>query len=1002
MNLSIRHWLAERHITINQIKEFSIGQLAGIAYRIVHDMEVKSLMPFDICTLAEVLELPLEAVQQEITITALLTESLLRSLSQKKALKRNEGTWLAFQIGYLQALQRIINQEENLQRPWLNRARIPSQVPIVKEGIDKRTLQDAQLQALLKTLNPGKLSDTQAEQALSLVADSLLVQQMNNATIAWFIANGAEELEAKLLTQRLTHALPGQLLTVVAQNAPPLAQLQKFFRLGTLSNLPNSEFSSTVGDKIDLYRENYRANLLLSLSTPLLMEPFALKDIYVPLLGVPVEATNSQAVDLKTWVQQQLTDLETITVIESEPGYGKTSFCQMWATQVARELYPSWMPVIIRLRDVKYGNNLIETLNSALPPNFRANFVNWLEQEHSRCLLILDGLDELPPTSQGKRAKAIFIQQLLKFQSEKRHKIVLTSRSKTLLEINLDIPLQLRRIAIQPFEAEDLKKWFQQWAIVQSLPVAQNFFTFLKQAGLFANKSKLSQLSFLVRKPLMLYLLGILHRDGLLDNELLQLADQQTTDSSLLWEIYDRLSRWLLSYPQIDGIKTMLLRSGSAHIHRTQEAVSNLLGNRHPQDVLEQMQAIALKILHSDRHQVTLSGEFNLNTLPAFYFRTWEEQERNQHSLLKAEFSHLKLGKYLCGEAIASQLKILTQCQDNIYGTLTFLMDSPSEVAQHLYNLLGYGILTQEVLELAIATLRQQHNSDFSWKILLQRLESFWHTYSQSRWLDEGIVHTTLNYFHTLKNPISVEQINANTGINVFLILSSGYSEIKATFSPCGNPANLADFYPEAILMLIAKAAVLPNSNFTKLIHTNSFVGINLSKASLLKVILVGINLQQTNLSDAILIGANLSGANLTDANLTGANLTGTNLTGANLAGANLTGANLTGANLTNVNIQTINLTNACLYDAILIESDREIAKLNGALFSVDKFQTIKNLLAKQSLVNTLNTDNNTNIYSDNTAQIGLIESLEGQPILPIDLHDDDAEDETIFGANHH
>ena len=104
---------------------------------------------------------------------------------------------------------------------------------IVKEGVGKLLLQDAKLQGLLKTLSPGKLTDTQAEQALSLMADSLLVQQMNNATVAWFVANGAEEPEAKLLTQRLSHALPGHLLTVIAQNAPPLAQLQKFVRLGS-------------------------------------------------------------------------------------------------------------------------------------------------------------------------------------------------------------------------------------------------------------------------------------------------------------------------------------------------------------------------------------------------------------------------------------------------------------------------------------------------------------------------------------------------------------------------------------------------------------------------------------------------------------------------------------------------------------------------------------------------------------------------------------------------
>ncbi|RCJ40677.1 hypothetical protein A6770_09665 [Nostoc minutum NIES-26] len=1012
MNLSIRHWLAERHIEINQISGFSSGQLAGIAYRIAQDMEVKSLMPFDICTLAEVLELPLSIVGEEIPIIASLTESLLRSLSQKKALKRNEGTWLAFQIAYLQALRQVLDQEEHLQRPWLNRAMIPLQPKIVKEGVGKLILPDAQLHGLLKTLSPGKLTDTQAEQALSLVADSLLVQQMNNATVAWFVANGAEELEAKLLTQRLAHALTGHVLIVIAQNAPPLAQLQKFFRVGNLlptnfaaSNIDNPEvglvgisFAEKVGDKIDLYRQKHRASLLQILSTPLLMESFALKDIYVPLSGLPIEESSAKAdkktaspMDLGAWAQQQLADLETVAVIESEPGGGKTSFCQIWAAQLARELYPTWMPIIIRLRDVKYGSTLVETLNSGFPGNFDINLSNWLEQDHPQCLLLLDGLDELPPSSQGKRAKAIFIQQLLKFQSERRHKIVLTSRTTTLQEIFLEIPLQLRRAVIQPLEAEQLKQWFQQWATVQSLPIAQNFFTFLKQAGLFASKPKLLELSVLVRQPLMLYLLGVLHRDGLLDDEILQLAanSQQNTSSPLLWEIYHRLSRWLLGYPLTDGIKAMLLRSGSAHIHRTQEAIANLLSGRHPQDLIEQMQTIALQILHSDRHQVILLEESN--TLPTFYFKSFS----TPHSPLKTEFSHPKLGKYLCAEAIAAQLQTLTQCQEDTYGTFTFILE-PNSVAQHLYNLLGYGILSQEIEELAIATLRRKQK----WKVLLQRLESFWRDYCQGRWLDEGIAHKALTNLHALQNPVNVEQVNANVGVNIFLLLSACYREIKVPFCPCGDPTSVAEFYPEAMLVLIGRAAVLSNTTFTKRIQSQSLAGLNLSKATLSQVTLTGANLEQTNLSDAALMGANLAGANLTGANFVGANLTGANLVGANLTDANLIGANFTGANLTKVNLQTANLTNACLCDAILSEADREIATFNGALFSLEQFQTLKSLLSQQSLLSIDNATVNTDVWVNNTSKMSLIESLEGEPISPIDLYDDEPEDETVFGVN--
>ncbi|MBD2244289.1 pentapeptide repeat-containing protein [Nostoc sp. FACHB-888] len=1049
MNLSIRHWLAERYLAINQIKGFSEGQLAGIAYRIVQDMEVKSLMPFDICTLVEVLELPLGIVWEEISVISQLTENLLRSLSQKKPLKRNEGTWLAFQIAYLQALQAIIEQEARLQRPWLDRASIPIKAQIPKEDVGKLTLQDSQLQGLLKTLSPGKLTDTQAEQALSLVADSLLVQQINNAAIAWLVANGAEEPEAKLLTERLVNSLPGNLLVVVTENAASLAQLQKFFRLGiSLSpSLIAPEVGSTVAEKIDLHREHYRASLIKNLSMPLLTESFSLKDIYVAQKGLPIEESISEQdkktvkpVDLKTWAQQQLADLETIAVIESEPGYGKTSFCQLWAAQIAQEFYPVWMPIVIRLRDVKYSKTLIDTLNSAFP----INLSTWLEQENLPCLLLLDGLDELPPSTHGIRAKAIFIQQLLNFQSQHRHKIVLTSRSTTLQEIAPEIPLPLKRIIIQPLDVEELKQWFQQWAKVQSLAIAQNFFTFLKQADLFTSQSKLTELSVLVRQPLMLHLLGILHRDGLLDDEVLQLA-ANTPKSFLLWEIYHRLSRWLLGYPLTGGIKTMLLRSGSAHIHRTPEAIANLLANRRPQDLLEQMQAIALKILHSQRHQINLAEK--PNTLPGFYFKIQDlessrgaqarqriaevptplaspvknaarslfprrgtsRQSRPTHVVATAaqssliEFSHVKLGEFLCAKAVTAELKLLTQYQNEAYGTLTFVLDSPSSVAQHLYNLLGYGILSQEIEELAIAILRREQKHKFSFEVLSQRLLSFWRAYCQGYWLDEGIAHQALTHFHALQNPVNVEQVNAAVGLNVFILLCACYRETKIPFWPCGNPLNLTEFNPEALSALIARTTLLHKNTFTTRIK--SLAGLNLSGASLWQVMLTGVNLEQTNLSNAELIGANLAGANLQQANLAGANLQQANLAGANLQQANLTGANLQQANLMGTNLNSADLTKACLLDAILIEADKELAADNGALFSKESFQGLKHLrslppqASQQPFLDTVkitaNTDNNWNKLPAN----GLIESSEGT-IAPVDLYDDDVDDETVFGNN--
>ncbi|MDJ0736473.1 MAG: pentapeptide repeat-containing protein [Nostocaceae cyanobacterium] len=990
MNFSIRHWLAEYYIEIPQIRGLFPGQLAGLAFRIVMDMEVKSLTPFDICSLAEVLQLPLSAVWLEITVLAQLTESLLRSLSQNKPLKRNEGTWLAFQTAYLHGLRQVLDQEASLHRPWLDRAIIPSRRHWQTKEEQQTSyppytpvlipLEDKQLQGLLKTLSPGKLSDTQAEQALSVVADSLLVQQMNNATVAWLVANGAEETQGQLIVQRLVDGLPGHLLTVIADNAAPLAQLQKFVRLGT----------SFLGgdDKIDLYREHYRASLLQSLSQPLFMEFFTLKDIYVSPQGLPRAKNTGTSVDLFTWVGEQLADLTTVAVIESEPGYGKTSFCQMWAATVAGEIYPQWMPIYIRLRDITYGNSLVETLSSGVQGDFRASFAEILALEQPRCLLILDGLDELFPTSQEKIATAMFMQQLLEFQAQQRHKILLTTRSGVLSEIFSEIPPQLQHITIQPWGQNEWRQWFQNWTKVQSSSIAQNFFTLLKNVGAFSS-SKLPALSPLVRQPLMLYLLGILHRDGLLEQDILPSAEitLYTASSSLGWEVYHRLHRWLLGYPLTGGIKTMLLRSGSAHIHRSPEAIANLLGGIHPQDLQQRMQGIALEILHSLRPRINCEESIG-KILPAFYFNVRDST---------VEFSHHKLGEYLCAQAIAARLKLLTQRQENAYGERTFVLESPTQVAEHVYNLLGYGILSKEIETSVIEELRRQ----LPVELLCERLLSFWYPYCRGRWMDEGIAHKALNYYQGLQNPVNLEQVNAAVGLNVFLLLSACHRELQTPFAPCGNPASLNEFNPQALMTLIARTVVLSPHTFSKRGGYKSLVFLHLALADLSLAMLAGVNLTRTNLSHAELMGANLTGANLTSANLTGANLTGANLTDANLPGTNLTNANLTGVNLTRVNLDSANLNNACLYDAIITDTQRETAIQNGALFSREEFQQSRSSLSQQSDSSTTNPTEDSKMWLNNAPDMGIIESAEGEPIVPPEAYEDQYEDEadieTVF-----
>lgn len=1093
MSLSIRHWLAERHIERRQLGHDS-AQIAGIAFRLAQDMEVKSLNPFAISPLTDVLELPLTAAWEAAPALSQLSIGLLRILSRKKPLKRNEGTWLTFQVAYLNALQGILEQESQLRRPWVNRALVPA-------GQDAdQSLSDPQLVALLKTLRPGRLSDSQAEQALSLVADSFLVQQMNNLAIAWFIANGTEDTEAKLLTQRLSHGLPGYLLTVIAENPLPLAQLQKFVRLGNLAPLRDTTISpiparplelSTASLPLNLNREYYRAALTCALSEPLLAEPFSLKDLYIPLKGRVVRDEGYQAqeysssapgsslpVDLMQWAMSQLDDKTSIAVIEAVAGGGKTSFCQIWAARVAQELYPNWMPVLIRLRDATLGQTLEQTLESAFPVGRFTDTDGWFSPNSPPCLLILDGVDELPRSTQTERHLWTFMEQVMRFHNQDtdstglpRHKIFLTSRRATLDGLikksrqtsTLYLPDQLHRIVVEPMGQDEFRQWFGAWAKLQSKSIAQAYFSFLKHGGAFKQRSSGNDLASLVTRPLMLYLLGVLHRDSWIDESIFQMGSPQVQ-----FEIYDRITRWLLGEPATgEGPLPELIREGFAHASRSLEAIANLLQGREPQELRRQMQLAALMIIQTGQYQVSsdaiaqgapakliapmavpeaivryssteLTTKVSPPALPALFFRSQPfkgskvrrllAQRRNSYENVapveslkynlqpanlqpttptpsstlsspthSVEFSHPSLGEYLGAEAIAKQLMTLTQKVPDQYNEITFVLHDALSVAQHLYALLGYGILSAEIEALVVERLRREQRrnpSVFSFSLLFQRLYRFYRAYCRGQWMDEGVAHQAHSQLSALNNPLNVLQIDAAVGINVFLLLCSGAQEAQIPFWPCGNPDIPQEFDPDLLLGFMARTAALSPTAFWQRAR-GSLRKMQLAEACLNQAMLAEANLGHANLSAAELIGINLASAELHHANLSWASLAGANLSNANLLEANLEGADLSGANLKGANLKSANLTHACLFQAKLDEPSKDFVIHSGAIFSSEEFQAYKQSLTPTKILGKVEDDES---LGEESAIF--MESAEGELVLPEarysnERNDNDYEGET-------
>jgi len=995
MSLSIRHWLAERQIDLRQLGG-SIPQVAGVAFRIVQEIEAKSLTPFDVSPITEILELPLEAAQKLALPISQVTVGVLRALSRKKPLKRAEGTWLTFQIAYLNALHMILEQETELKRPWLDRARIPW------AGAKDLPLVDQKLQALLKTLRTTRLSDLEAEQALNLAAESLLVKQLRGLNEVWLVVNGAESVEARLLVQRLIHGLPGHLLAAVVENALPLAQLQKFVRLGNfvdasvgratagsvLSVVENTLIAPPTGTvTINLEREYYRASLLQAVSEPMLGELFALKDLYIPLKGQEIKETGAKAppapINLMEWAIAQLDDTEAIAAIEAPPGGGKTSFCQMLAARVAQELYPRWMPVPINLRDATLGQTLEQTLASAFPLGRCDRADGWLSPTHPPCLLLLDGLDELfpPHQPQTERGLNIFLSQLERFQTpgKFRHKVILTSSSFQSRDWNLatkDLLADLvhwRRIIIQPMAQEEFQQWFKQWTNLQSKSIAHGYFAFLKQGGAFRALPRTKELADLVTQPLMLYLLGILHRNGLLEDSIFQLADSQVK-----WEIFDRICRWLLGEGITNSAPLLEVREGFAHVCRSLEAIANLLQERSPQQVRQQMQKEALQILQTGGYQRKLdlkseSLAISLPDLPVFFFKV-------SSSL---EFSHPKLGEYLGAEAIAAQLKAITTQVNDRYGAKSFAIDSPIQVAEHLYHLLGYGLLSPDIEELVLERLRREelrHSVSFSFTILFQRLEHFYRFYCQGRWLDEGLVSSVRTHQQALSNSLNTLQIDAAVGLNVFLLLCAIAKETQIPFFPCSDPNFFQEFDPHRLLAFIGRTVALSPTAFWQR-SRHSLSQMQLAGACLNRLMLAEANLWQANLSGAELIGINLVNANLQEANLSWANLTDANLYGATFTGARLDGANLTRANLLMTNLKFVSLANACLFEAQIDEENKKIAQENGAIFSWEEFQSYR----QTSPVTLVGNLSDPSLLITQTSSHLLIESAEGEPILPDD-----------------
>ncbi|XP_067016914.1 NLR family CARD domain-containing protein 3-like [Acropora muricata] len=200
---------------------------------------------------------------------------------------------------------------------------------------------------------------------------------------------------------------------------------------------------------------------------------FHIKNIFTRLKIVEKEKTRGKpkAVTSMTSIFTPHDGCEqpVIVLIEGEPGMGKTTYCQKlvydWARKQCREWDESFPRIdvllLLRCREIKSGNlwNAIEDqiLPKGIEPEERKMFFQFLKENPSKVLLVLDGLDEADPQ------KLEMYVELVQKKELPGCYIVLTSRQEGGSRVRKYTDTLLEIVGFTPTDADSyITKYFKQ------------------------------------------------------------------------------------------------------------------------------------------------------------------------------------------------------------------------------------------------------------------------------------------------------------------------------------------------------------------------------------------------------------------------------------------------------------------------------------------------------------------------------------------------------------
>lgn len=920
-----------------------------------HQGELQKVVPEfrNISSLLEILQLPLVEIVGESLPLISVVAKIVKFYHQRyqENIDFCECILLVSQAAYLKSFLDLFNQSSTIKEN-IN-SRIPASFSI-KHAIEEYIQSQQGKDFSFELKEAENLIVCFHESEVAGLLKSVLSRRLEDA--------GLEPNTSQIFAERVCRKTPYFMFEAFAENQTFSSLIERYFSLKNSIGWNRRQFSRI---------EKYLSEQISSKSTSLDSNPsskwnvfeedFTIKDIYVPLTAAPIESNEGQkesdSLELEDWAKNILFNPNKrgkVMFIQAGPGRGKSVFCKVFADWVYTNLYPIWIPVLIKLRYLgKIRNHLEETLATAINYSF-AKEDEWLHNRNYRFLFLLDGFDEL--LMEGRKSGGLedFLGQIGTFQKccdrdNMGHKVLVTGRTLSLKGIERQLPNNLSRVKINPMDLNLQLQWLDKWSEVnRKVNSIEELKTFLRSNSDHKNGIRLAQ------EPLILYLLAAMHRDGKLNiRNFVDVHEPEARTS-----FYEDVLKWVLSI-RFDESDSGRYRQESRDVIRILEEAALCVAQTGTGYTSMQMVEHKLRSSSSEKSferiqkKIRTSPSFLRNSLTAFYVQSGSRSQEAESPGGNIEFTHTSFSDFLYAKRIfrdfSRWVKIIQDEDDEDHN---FAVNNET-LNYDIYKLLGHGPVSIAVIRyLVTITIAEWTDDTTKLETVFERLNNFYFQWSHGSFIGIGIPTLPQKAALHLKEhglKISQEKVDIFTGLNILSILfnfsdrirrnSTFNDQVKSRlkFFPCGNPNDKPTrFEPKRLLKIVGYSHCISSTTFVEI------VGKFLRSANLRNIDLNGVDFHGADLREADLSGAELSRINLRGANLCSANLRGSLLQGAYMSRADLSEAILEDANLRRAYLNRVNLQNSKLENADFRGAHLSNTHLRGAFFGKTSFESVQ------------------------------------------------------------